>query len=49
MNAIVAGKQEKPAGSLVFNEVAVWDVANNNSPYELRYYDLAGREYKYIR
>lgn len=47
MNAIVAGKQEKPAGSLVFNEVTVWDVANNNSPYELRYYDLVGRYYKY--
>lgn len=47
MNAIVAGKQEKQAGSLVFNEVAVWDVANDNSPYELRYYDLVGREYKY--
>lgn len=47
MNAIVAGKQEKPAGSLVFNEVTVWDVANDNSPYELRYYDLVGRYYKY--
>ena len=47
MNAIVAGKQEKPVGSLAFNEVAVWDVANDNSPYELRYYDLVGRYYKY--
>lgn len=47
MNAIISGKMEKQAGSLVFNEVAVWDVANNNSPYELRYDDLAGREYKY--
>jgi hypothetical protein len=47
MNAIISGKMEKPAGSLVFNEVAVWDVANDNSPYELRYYDLVGRFYKY--
>ena len=47
MNAIISGKMEKQVGSMVFNEVTVWYVANNDSPYELRYDDLVGREYKY--
>lgn len=34
MNAIISGKMEKQAGSLVFKELVVWDVANDTSPYE---------------
>lgn len=49
MNAIVTGKQEKQAGSLVFNEVTVWNIANDISPYELRYNNpiLVGKKHEY--
>ncbi len=34
MNAIISGKMEKQAGSIMFKELVVWDIANDTSPYE---------------
>lgn len=47
MNAIISGKMEKQAGSMVFKELVVWDIANDTSPYEtLHTWDA--EFYKYV-